>query len=84
MATQAGLILTHQTLGNWPSSQASPNAKETQALRSRAAELPSLRSPQSLVLAASAAPLRFPDTILLTSSQRTIKNSSDFEIQFGE
>lgn len=32
---QAGLILTHQTPGNQPSSQASPSARELKALRSR-------------------------------------------------
>lgn len=39
-ATRADLILTHQTLGISQSSRASSSARETQALRSRAAELP--------------------------------------------
>lgn len=50
--TQADLILTHQTVGNRPSSQASPSARETQALRSQAAKLPRLKSPERLVLTA--------------------------------
>lgn len=50
--TQTDLILTHQTVGNRPSSQASPSARETQALRSQAAKLPRLKSPERLVLTA--------------------------------
>lgn len=45
-ATQVSFILTHQTLGNQPSSQASPSTRKTQALRSQTAQLPSLRFPE--------------------------------------
>ena len=79
-ATQVSFIRTHQTLGNQPSSQASPSIRKTQVLRSQTAELPRLRSQRDRPLSATQTFFR---TIILHIN-RVIKNTFDSEAHFGE
>lgn len=76
---QAGLILTHQTPGNRPSSQASPSARELKTPRSRrtAPQVSGLQRAQALL--PPLPPVSFPDVILIPPSYRIIKNSFNFK-----